>query len=341
MNQANEEGALVKKLRKIPLAGLLMAIFSATIFATASFMVKLAPGVPSVEVVVTRSIIQFACVSPYILYKGMSFKGGAGEASPLFIRGVLGFLAFSLAYSAFHLLPLGDASTIIFSAPVYVSIFACLMLGEACGAFHALVIVFTLSGVLLISKPTFIFGIYESKAADTFRVEGIIVSFLASLSQALSFIYMRRLQKTPAVVVIAWLSGVSIVMGVITLAGLKVLIDEDVKWPTEFSQTEWLCLIVNGLCGVFGQLCLTIACKIEEAGFVSLARTFDIVMAFIYQVSFLGEAIHWTSLLGATIVMSGVAVSATRKVILDRRAAALREADGRQIQIAPVVTVKK
>ncbi|KAI1289196.1 Solute carrier family 35 member G1 [Halotydeus destructor] len=324
MADANrEDGALVKKLRKIQLAGLILAVFSAAIFATGSFMVKLTPNIHPVEIVITRSITQLCFVVPFNLYASWSFKGAAGERWHLFTRGILGFMAFSLAYSAFHLLPLGDASTIIFSAPVYVSIFACLMLGEACGIFQGVVILFTLSGVVLISKPSFIFGTSGLAAADsTYRIEGIALSFGASLCQALSFISMRKLQKTPAGVVIAWLSGVSVIMGVTALTSLHYALGQTVvTWPTEFTQKEWLCLIANGVCGTFGQLFLTVACKIEEAGFVSLARTFDIVMAFIYQVVFLGEGISWTSVLGAAIVICGVVVSGVKKVLHDRRAA--------------------
>ncbi|KAI1289651.1 Solute carrier family 35 member G1 [Halotydeus destructor] len=320
-NINGKDGWLVTKLRRIPLAGFILAVLSAAIFATGSFMVELTPNIHPIEVVITRSITQLCFVVPYNLYASCSFKGAAGERWHLFTRGILGFLAFSLAYSAFHVLPLGDASTIIFSAPVYVSIFAYFMLGEACGISQGVVILFTCSGVVLISKPSFIFGSPEAVEDTSFPLEGIAMSFGASLCQALSFISMRKLQKTPAGVVIAWLSGVSVIMGVTALISLHYTLGQIVvTWPTEYTQKEWLCLIANGICGTFGQLFLTVACKIEEAGFVSLARTFDIVVAFTYQVTLLGESISWTSILGATIVICGVTTSAVKRVILDRKA---------------------
>lgn len=47
---------------------------------------------------------------------------------------------------------------------------------------------------------------------------------------------------------------------------------------------------------------------------MSLARTFDIVMAFIYQAAFLDEPVVWTSILGAMIVCIGVSLSCLKKL---------------------------
>ena len=65
----------------------------------------------------------------------------------------------------------------------------------------------------------------------------------------------------------------------------------------------------------FCQLMLTVALQIEEAGLVSLARTFDIVLAFIYETTLLSVAVSWTSILGAVIVITGVCIIALRKYL--------------------------
>ena len=202
------------------------------------------------------------------------------------------------------MIPLADASTIVFSAPVYVSVFACVFLKEECGIFQTVITAVTIAGVLLISKPTFIFG-YQHEAVQevALRMEGSVIALISSLSTALTFILIRKLQKTPAAVVINSFSIVSIVSGIVALALIRNLFFEaagdlatGVGWPATAGEIGWM--IGNGLCGVFGQLCLTIALKVEEASLVSLARTIDIVMAFVFQILWLpSEAVHWTSLL--------------------------------------------
>ncbi|RWS22111.1 EamA-like protein 5 [Leptotrombidium deliense] len=72
-------------------------------------------------------------------------------------------------------------------------------------------------------------------------------------------------------------------------------------------------LFAIGLCGTFGQLCVTIAFKLEEAGPVSLARTVSIVVAFFYQIFVLNEELVWSSILGACIVFAAVVSCALRK----------------------------
>ncbi|KAI1290292.1 Solute carrier family 35 member G1 [Halotydeus destructor] len=322
----NEDSAVIRKLRKIPLSGALLAIVSAGIFATASFFVKKLPEVHSFQVVVFRSIVQLAFYGPVVQFSGWSYWGAKGDRTSLFLRGVIGFVSFSTAYSAYYYLPLGDASAITFSAPVFVSIFACVILGEVCSIIETAVILFTLGGVVLISKPTFIFGDDPNTVIDaTMRMEGTIISLVSSLAHALAYIVMRRLKKTPAPVVIAWFSIVTIILGTLSLGVMQLGFGYSVKSPLDFATHEWLYLLANGVCGIVGQLFLTVALKLEEAGLVSLARTSDIIFAFAYQVAFLGEAIHWTSLLGAAIVIGGVTISCIRKIIHERKEKALNQ----------------
>lgn len=72
-------------------------------------------------------------------------------------------------------------------------------------------------------------------------------------------------------------------------------------------------VLAIGICAIFGQLLLTLALKVEEAGVVALMRTIDIVLAFLLQATFLATPIRWTSVLGALIVCVGVAAGALRK----------------------------
>ena len=258
--------------------------------------------------------------TPVIMYGRMNPVGAKGERVTLLLRGIFGFLGFALCYVAYRMIPLADASTIVFSAPVYVSVFACIILKEECGFFQTFTIGMTIIGVLLISKPTFLFGSDdESVVQVSLRMEGTVIAFVSSLCAAATFVMMRRLQKTPSAVVISIFSIVSIFMGIFVLFIIRNcfreeagMLAEGIGIPETNEEIMWV--IANGLCGVFGQLCLTVSLKIEEAGLVSLARTIDIVMAFLFQVAFLhSEVVHWTSVVGAVIVCIGVCVSALRR----------------------------
>jgi hypothetical protein len=55
------------------------------------------------------------------------------------------------------------------------------------------------------------------------------------------------------------------------------------------SYMGWVLLFLVGVLSFLGQIMLTIACKIENAGLVSLIRkSFDIVLSFLVQILVLG-----------------------------------------------------
>lgn len=275
-----------------------------------------------------RSIVQIIFYLPAAIYSKDNLFGVKGERSAIIQRSIFGFICFTLSYYALAFLSLSDASAIAFSAPVYVSIFACVLLKEPCGSFQVITIIVTIVGVILISRPTFIFhddisSSYDSNGTMTdvgnkftpeSRLIGVILSFLTAITMAYTFIAMRRLQKTPVAVVINFFSFFCVTCGliVILIMNLGLNYNQGKQWlPLTGWDYGWM--IANGFCGVGGQLFLVLSLKLEEAGLVSLARTFDIVMAFIYQVAFLHQQVYITSIVGAIIVCSGVIACALKK----------------------------
>jgi drug/metabolite transporter (DMT)-like permease len=77
-------------------------------------------------------------------------------------------------------------------------------------------------------------------------------------------------------------------------------------------------VVINGVCGILNQAALVLSLKFEEAGLVSLLRTFDIVIAFVYQAAFLNQPIYWTSILGSIIVTSGCVGVALKKYLASK-----------------------
>lgn len=276
-----------------------------------------------------RSFIQLMFYLPFVFKRRQSLAGVPGERAFLMVRGFIGFMAFTLSYVAVRMMPLGDVATIVFSAPIYVSIFACICLSESCGVFQVLTIGMTITGTLMIAKPTFLFARESGAGAETddqvhLRTEGTIAAFAASLLVSLTFIVMRKLRRTSTPVIISVFSAECVIFGSLLLVILHVWFQEEAG---VFAQgigvpdtwTEILLLCCNGFCGVLGLLCMTIGMKIEEAGLMSLVRSIDIVCAFVLQVLYLpDEVVHWTSLLGAAIVVTSLVVSGLRRYLKDK-----------------------
>lgn len=72
-------------------------------------------------------------------------------------------MTLSLLYYSFRELPLGDATTIIFSSPVIVIALSFLFLKEPCGVLRIVVVCTLLAGVVLVARPPFLFQVIESE----------------------------------------------------------------------------------------------------------------------------------------------------------------------------------
>ena len=76
----------------------------------------------------------------------------------LLLRGTLGYGSITCFFLACQLLPLADATTFTFLAPLLVAVLSPLVLQERPSAATAIVIPLCICGVLLITQPAFLFG---------------------------------------------------------------------------------------------------------------------------------------------------------------------------------------
>lgn len=253
-----------------------------------------------------------------MIYLGNPILGVPGERIWVFLRGLTGFVAFTLNYYALGYIALGDASAIVFAAPVFVSIFACICIKESCGIFKIVTVIITLIGVFLIARPSFIpiFPIQSEEFTPHDRMIGASMALVTSLCMAYSFVVMRKLQETPLMSTVTFFSLFCIVACATCILILKFGVQTQVHFPSK--PETWLLCVANGMCGVFGQTLLVFSLRIEQAGLVSLARTFDIVMAFIYQATVLHQAPAVASIIGAIIVCTSC-VSVALKIYFESK----------------------
>lgn len=281
--------------------GILLAAISCVFFATSALIVKISNLHP-MELLAVRGTIQGILISPIVITSKNSFMGPSGSRSLLLARAVLGAVALVMGFASIHLIQLSDAATVIFTSPVFVSIFACLCLGEVCSWFDVSMIALTLVGVLLVSKPSFAF---VSSGSWT-GIVGTICGLIAAMLTALAFIVLRQLKQVHYSVVVFWFSTVLAMFGAI----LTIALDGFTLPRTWAAVME--CIGI-GFCGFMGQILLTKALQSENALPIAVTRTFDIVLAFFYQITLLHDTPDWYSYLGSVLVVSCVLLTAFRR----------------------------
>lgn len=145
--------------------GLALTTLSGILFALASLFVKLSnkSTIPAFEIIFVRLVVQTLFVIPPAIYSRANLLGEKKQRIFLVIFGAINFACISSIYGAFTLLPLGDATVIISTTPVFTAIMAYLVLKEAWHKHDAVSTFLCLAGIVLITRPTFLFGVSTSK----------------------------------------------------------------------------------------------------------------------------------------------------------------------------------
>lgn len=235
----------------------------------------------------------------------------AGKRLILLLRCFVGTTGLMLSFYAFRHMPLADASVIIFSTPVFVAIFANLFLKEPCSLFNVFTIFLTLFGVVLITRPPIIFGdtvpsLTDALEHDEHNMWGPIASIASTLFGANAYVTLRALKGIHFSVIMTNFGAFALIY---TLAICKF--HDVLCWPY-CNSDRWL-VVALGVFSFLGQILLTISLQLEEAGPVAIARSADIVFAFIWQILFFKEIPNGYSVVGAMIVTTSVILTGLKK----------------------------
>lgn len=273
--------------------GVAFMLLAALGFSVMSLCVKLAADVfPTMEIVFARSAFM-AVVTFGLIRRGRGTALGIDRRT-LLARGGTGAVALSLLYFGLGRLPLGDAVTIHYTAPVWTALTAALLLGERVRPVVALGAAVCLAGVGLVARPSFLFG---SAAAP---LDGLAVAAVvtASVLSGLAYTFVRKLRQTDGpLTIIFYLSWVGAVVALpFALAG-------GWRWP---SASGWALLLAIGVATQVGQIGLTNGLRRLEAGTATAIGYVQIVFAFGWGVLVFGDAPDALSLAGAATVLASV-----------------------------------
>lgn len=295
-------------LKRCPFLGLMLATLSSLFFSLCSVIVKGLVSVDPMELAAFRFVGVLLPTIPVVIWKGEPVFP-KGRRVMLMFRSFVGTSGLMLSFYAFRHMPLADASVIVFSVPVFVSIFARIFLKEPCGIFNVISIVLTLIGVMLITRPPLIFGsvgINLSSEEGGSNPWGAAAAFGSTLFGANVYILLRALKGLHFSVIMTNFGCFALVqtLFVTWLIGALCL-------PQ--CGMDRLLVVCLALFSFSGQILLTMSLQLEQAGPIAVARSADIVFAFIWQIMFFNEVPNKYSILGAVLVLSSVLLVGLRK----------------------------
>lgn len=261
---------------------MLIATFS---FAAMGALVRIASAeLHSFEIVFFRNLFALLALAPLLWRLGPGLLR-TERLSLHLTRGALGFAAMSALFAALALIPLAEATALTFSAPLFATICAVLLLGERIRAHRTAALILGFLGVLVVLQP----GV---AAVSPWAALALIGAALVGLLAVL----VKKLTHTDRPESIAlW---AALVMTPLSLPPALLVW----RWP---SPEIWAALIAIGLSGALAQLAWTRASALGE---VTLLQPIEFVrLPFVAAAGYwlFGETpTVWTWIGGGVIVVS-------------------------------------
>jgi drug/metabolite transporter (DMT)-like permease len=218
----------------------------------------------------------------------------------LLVRGALGAVGINCFYWSLVHLPLGEAALIQYTNPIFATILAALWVGERVRAGEMACLATAMVGVILITRPGFLFG----SAASAYETRDIAIALFGAFCSGAAYAAVRKLgSREHPTVVVFYLPLVTFPVA-IPFASANWLM------PT---WTEWLILLGVGAATQLAQVYMTRGLQAETAVRATTTGYLQIVFAGLWGVLLLHERPSAWTLVGAAVIVGSALVLAFGK----------------------------
>ena len=285
------------------LLGIAMRAGSATAFAGMSALLKGASvhGVATPEMIFYRSAWALIVIAIWIsLGPGWAAVKTRAPLSHL-IRSSIGLVSMLLTFGALALLPLGEATTLTYAAPIVATLLSGLILSERIGPRRWGAVAVGFVGVLLVARP-----------GDGITVIGLAVGVAAAFGQSAVMITVRQISRTEhTAAIVFWFTIFSLIAGIALLP----------FFGHRHDALTYAMLAGAGLLGGFGQLTMTSSLRFAPVSVVVPLDYLQIVWGIaIGWMVFLSPP-TWLMLAGAALIAASGIYTAYREHVRGRRPA--------------------
>ncbi|HEX6313808.1 MAG TPA: DMT family transporter [Gemmatimonadaceae bacterium] len=261
-------------------------------FSVMSVLVKLAgQRLPSMEIVFFRGLLTLAM--SYAIVKRARIEPVLGVNRRLLLqRGILGAAALACFLFSLTHLPLAESTLIQYMNPVFAILVAHWWFGERMVRGEWFAMAASLIGVLLITRPAFLFG----GAASGIHPGHALIALMGAAFSGSAYATIRQMPKERPEVVVLYLPLMSVPMSLPFIAS---------NWhmPTPI---EWVLLIGIGGATQLAQVSMTKGLQVEKTARATMVGYVQIIFAGAWGALLFGESITTWTVVGAAIVLVGM-----------------------------------
>jgi drug/metabolite transporter (DMT)-like permease len=277
------------------LTGILLKLASVCFLIVMSSLIKASADVPAGEIVFFRS---FFAIFPIAAYLGMK-----GELAGAFrtdnpgghaVRALVGVTSMGLSFYALTKLPLPEAISIGYGAPILTVVLGALLLGETVRLHRWSAVVVGMAGVLTITIPQLtLFS--DPGAASSAAAWGAVAALVSTVFTAFAMIQVRRLvrtERTPTIVI--YFSMTAAFLGLLTMP---------FGWVVPAGR-DALFLVLAGFFGGIGQILLTQCYRHANTSTIAPFEYTSMLLSLLIGYFVFGDRPMASTLIGAAIVIA-------------------------------------
>ena len=272
-----------------PRVAVLWMIFGSISFGTMNALVKWTSVNADVWMIIfVRSLVIALAVAIFARFQGISLK--VKDRRKMFLRCLTGLIAMLLYFTALSLIPIGQAVTLQYTAPLFVALLSGRLISEKVSSSVLVLLMTAFIGIVLIVSPDF--DSIDSNA---------LLALGSGLFAGLAYIFVRDLRKTesPSSVVF-WFAAFSVLGSTI----------QAVPNVSDLSLEMVAALIGIGVGAGGGQVGITMAYHKANAAWVSAFSYLTVIIATIYGIILFDEILTLKIILGGLMIIgSGIALA--------------------------------
>ncbi len=244
------------------------------------------------QIVLFRTALGLVFMMPWLVRN--RFDGLRTRKVPWYMARAIATCIATVGYFyALAKIPLADAVAIMFSRPIYGTIFAIVFLGEIVGARRWTAVVLGFAGVLVMIRPGF-------EAMNL----GLVSVFLASIGGAAAAVLIRYLSRTETPDAITMYYAI-FTTPMMLIPGIVVWVD-----PT-WEQVGWLVLM--GLLGTIGQRTMSRGFAAADASIMLPVDFVRVIFAAIFGLMLFGEVPSIYTAIGGALIFGSTVYIARRE----------------------------
>ena len=274
-------------------------IFASFFFSVMTLCVKKIDNrIPIYELVFFRSLLSLSITSLIINKRNIN---PWGNNKPLLIlRGLLGTIALVCIFYAIRNMPLNISTVIQYTYPIFISIFAGILIKEKITKKLIIASVTGWLGILIILNPSQLSSL-NIEVDNT----ALLVAFLGAISTSLAYITVKKLSSTDDIyIIIKYFPLISL----ITLSPFVFL-----NWVTpKYIDLIWI--IGIGLFTQAGQTFLTIGIKKLKTSEAATINYLQVFFGSLWGILFFNENININFIIGSLLVLLGTIISSSKTV---------------------------